>query len=385
MNNGAKAGPEPRVAATCVGNQPGYLIPDFTQPLSQSAEQVAVGQKVQVQIVDDCNNAVTANNGGGAQVSFTNGDSPVSLTYAGGGLWEATWTPANAGAQVTLQVVALVSGSGHPPITGTSNLSTSVAPASATGAGQLQGVVNAASGSAATPQIVAPGSFVAIYGILLASGSPVAGSTFPLLTTLSDTQLLVGGQALPLSYLSAGQVNALIPQNLNPNTSYSLVVKRASTQSVPIPLTVVETEPGIYTVNQSGTGPGVVQIANTSLLSQPTGNSSRPVMSGSEFLTIYAAGLEAVVGTKGEPPPADGAPALLPTIYETKATVTVTIGGVTVPASFSGLTPTLAALYQVNVPVPAGVPTGDAVPLTITATSPDGSVAQSNTVTIAVQ
>jgi uncharacterized protein (TIGR03437 family) len=256
---------------------------------------------------------------------------------------------------------------------------------SSTGAAQLHGVVNAASGSAATPQIVAPGSFVAIYGILLASGAPVSGSTLPLLTTLSDTQLLLGGQPLPLSYASAGQVNALIPQNLNPNASYSLVVKRGSTRSVPTQVNTVAVEPGIYTVNQSGTGQGVIQIANTPLLAQPTGNGSRPVQSGSEFLTIYATGLGAVAGTKGEPPPADGAPALLPTIYQTKATVTVNIGGVIVPASFFGLTPTLAALYQVNVPVPAGVPTGAAVPLSITATSPDGSVAQSNSVTIAIQ
>jgi uncharacterized protein (TIGR03437 family) len=63
----------------------------------------------------------------------------------------------------------------------------------------------------------------------------------------------------------------------------------------------------------------------------------------------------------------------------------VTIGGVTMPASFAGLTPTLTSLYQVNVQVPAGVPTGDAVPIYITATAPDGSSAQSNTVTIAVR
>ena len=39
-----------------------------------------------------------------------------------------------------------------------------------------------------------------------------------------------------------------------------------------------------------------------------------------------------------------------------------------------------------NVQVPAGVPVGSAVPLVITATSVDGlTVAQSNTVTVAVQ
>jgi len=53
---------------------------------------------------------------------------------------------------------------------------------------------------------------------------------------------------------------------------------------------------------------------------------------------------------------------------------------------FSGLTATLAALYQVNVQVPSGVTPGSAVPIIITVTDPQtGTTAQSNPVTIVVQ
>jgi uncharacterized protein (TIGR03437 family) len=53
----------------------------------------------------------------------------------------------------------------------------------------------------------------------------------------------------------------------------------------------------------------------------------------------------------------DAAP-LTPRI-NTTTTPTVTIGGVPAPqVSFSGLTPTAIGLYQINVVVPAGVPTG---------------------------
>jgi len=385
LAKGVSGSAQPRTSApqACAGNKPSSLVPTFTQPLAQSTTQVAVGQPVQVQVVDDCNNPVTSVNGGGVQVTFGNGDPALTLTDIGGGMWEGTWVPVTTAPLSGLQVVA--SGGGATPLVGGSSITTAVNSASANGAAQMTGVVNAASGSTATPQIVVPGGYVAIYGNQLASGGSLLAGTTPLPVSLSNTQLLLGGKPLPLSYASAGQVNALIPQALNANASYTLVVQRDATQSVPVTLTVVEVQPGIFTVNQVGTGQGIVQIAGTALLAAPTGPGSRPVKSGSEYLQIYGTGLGPVVGTKGEAPPADGAVAALPTLYQTKATVTATLGGMPVPVTFSGLTPTLVALYQVNVQVPAGAPTGSAVPLVITATSPDGVSAVSNTVTVAVQ
>jgi uncharacterized protein (TIGR03437 family) len=191
---------------------------------------------------------------------------------------------------------------------------------------------------------------------------------------------------MPLIYAGPGQVNALIPQNLNLNTSYQLLIQRGSTLSVPAALTIAEYQPGIYTLDLSGTGQGIVEIAGTTLLAAPAGNGSRPVQSGSEYLAIFATGLGPVIGANGEAPPADGAAAPLNTIYQTTATVSATIGGVNVPVLFSGLTPSLVALYQVNVLVPAGVPTGSAVPLVLTVTDPvTGQSVQSNSVTLAVQ
>ena len=43
----------------------------------------------------------------------------------------------------------------------------------------------------------------------------------------------------------------------------------------------------------------------------------------------------------------------------------LTIGGLSAPMSFAGLTPGFAGLYQVNTVVPSGVPTGAAVPVTL--------------------
>jgi uncharacterized protein (TIGR03437 family) len=246
---------------------------------------------------------------------------------------------------------------------------------------QTAGIMNAASAGQATAQVVTPGSFVAIYGTNMAgSGSPSA-TTLPLPTTLNGTQVTLGGIAMPLLYAAPGQVNALVPQSLAPNASYQLVVTVGSTVSAPVPLMVTELQPGIYTVDQTGSGVGVVTHALTGQLV----NAANPAHAG-EYLTIYCTGLGSLLGPNGETEPADGTAAPLSPIFQTTATVTATIGGTDATVTFAGLTPTLAALYQVNVLMPAGVPTGSAVPVIITtADAQTGVSVQSNAVTIAVQ
>ena len=54
----------------------------------------------------------------------------------------------------------------------------------------------------------------------------------------------------------------------------------------------------------------------------------------------------------GQPSPASPLP-------QTTTTPTVTIGGVNAPVGFSGLAPGIVGLYQVNVTLPASVPSGN--------------------------
>jgi uncharacterized protein (TIGR03437 family) len=254
----------------------------------------------------------------------------------------------------------------------------------ATGVGTIPlptGIANAAGAGQAPPSVVPLGGYVAIYGTLLAGyGVPFAPS-LPLPTTLNGTQVTLGGIPMPLLYANPTQINALIPQGLKPNAPYPLVVVTGAVQSAPVPVSVLELQPGIYTVNGSGSGPGIVTDALTGQLNS-TANPAHP----SDYLVIYCTGLGPLQGPNGQTAPADGALAPLSPLFQTKATVTATVGGVNAPVSFSGLTPTFAGLYQINIQVPAGVEAGSAVPLVITATdSQTGATAQSNWVTIAVQ
>jgi uncharacterized protein (TIGR03437 family) len=369
--------------AACTAGKASYLIPLIRQPLAGAQLQVAAGATVQVQAIDDCGNPVTASVGGSVQVTFSNGDPGVNLNDVGNGIWEATWTPAAAGKSVVLQAVATEGSLGlNSALSSLSTESVVVNAATATSAPQPTGIANAASAGQATPSVVAPGSYVAIYGTGLAgSGNPNAtpGSALP--STLNGTQLLLGGIPMPLLYAAANQVNAIVPQGLAPNANYPLVVMRGSVPSVPVPLTVTELQPATYTVNTSGSGAGIV----TDALTGKEITASNPAQTG-ENLVIYATGLGPLQGTDGSSEPADGAIAPSTILYQTTSTITVAIGGISTPVIFSGLTPTLTGLYQINVQVPAGVPGGSAVPVVVTATDPvSGATASSNTVTIAVQ
>ena len=172
----------------------------------------------------------------------------------------------------------------------------------------------------------------------------------------------------------------MVPQAIAPNATYPLVVMNGTAQSVPVPMTVTELQPGTYTVNTSGSGAGIVANLAGQLIT-----SSNPAHA-SDYLVIYATGLGPLIGTGGQAEPADGAIAPANITYQTTSTVTATIGGVPAKVLFSGLTATLTALYQVNVQVPSGVTPGNAVPVIITATDPaTGATAVSNVTTIAVQ
>lgn len=243
------------------------------------------------------------------------------------------------------------------------------------------GIANAAGASQAPPSVVSIGSYIAIYGTSLAGlGTPGATST-PLPTTLNGTQLTLGGLPMPMNYAGPGQINAIVPQALKPNASYPLVVTNGSGSSVPVQMSVLELQPGIFTVNETGSGPGVVAEALTGQLN----TASNPAQAG-DFLVVYCTGLGIVLGPTGQAAPADGVAAPMSPIFATTSTVTAQIGGVAAPVSFSGLTPTFAGLYQVNVQVPAGVTPGNAVPLVITATDlQTGATGTSNSVTIVVQ
>ncbi len=223
-------------------------------------------------------------------------------------------------------------------------------------------VVSSASFAKNSP--IAPGGIVTIFG---SDFSTAAASAYaiPLPAVIGETSVTFNGIAAPLYYVSAGQINAQVPFELGPGIA-SLQVVRGATKSSVSTITVAAVSPGIFIVDQAASQ-GAIVHADYSLVSV-----TNPARAG-ESLAIFCTGLGAV-----KLPVRSGAPAPASQLAETQLVPIVTLGGLNAAVSFSGLTPGLVGLYQVNVSVPAGLPPGNVV-LQVVA----GGVS-SNTATVAV-
>ena len=224
---------------------------------------------------------------------------------------------------------------------------------------------------------IAPGVIASVFGSDLSSAI-LASTSVPLPTALGGISVRANGILTPLFFVSPTQINFQLPWELLGQSQASFVVTVNGSSSIPQTISLRAVSPGIFSTNSSGSGQGAVQIANTAIFAAPSGSISgaqaRPALRG-EFLSIYCSGLGDVSSR-----PATGAGASGSPLSGTLLIPTVSIGGVSALVSFGGLSPGFVGLYQVNVQVPNGAPTGGQVPVVMVI----GGVS-SNTVTIAVQ
>ena len=249
-----------------------------------------------------------------------------------------------------------------------------VGPAPAISAG---GLVSSATTSIAT---ASPGAIVSLYGSNLTGMTINTGDyavVYPLPSTLGGLSVNVGGSSAPLYYVSPGFINFQVPYTASSRATQIVTVTQGTMVSAAVQLAIAPVSPGLYSTNAQGTGQGSIRIATDPLapIAAPVGvfPGSRPAKR-SEYISIYCTGLGAV-----SPAAVAGYAASLTQLQDTVARPTVLIGNVQATLQFSGLTPGYAGLYVVNVQVPDGAPSGDAVPITFTI----GGVT-ANTVTVAI-
>jgi uncharacterized protein (TIGR03437 family) len=245
------------------------------------------------------------------------------------------------------------------------------------------GVVNAASfaqvggmGSA-----VAPGSLVAIFTSPLATQA-ASFSTASLPNSLSGVSVTFNGTAAPMvQVVPSGPypfVSAQVPFELTPGT-VSAVITLNNLPSAAVPVQIVASQPGIFTLTANGLGQAVFVNLTDYTIAAPAGSGSAHPISRGQPAFFYVTGLGAltpsVVDGTGTCPAANG-------LCNANAMPTVKIGGVAANVGFAGQAPGFPGVMQINLSVPMTAPTGSSVSLVVT--SADGTVI-SNSATIAVQ
>ncbi len=255
--------------------------------------------------------------------------SPLATTFVSATQLAAQVPASNCAAAGSANITVL-----NPGSAASNALTFTVSPASF-----AQPVVQSVLNAASYTRTLAPGTWATIFGTRLAN-STASAPTVPLPVTLGEVKsVTVGGVAAPLSYVSPGQINFVIPFETALGASVPVVVTASNGGSAPVNITLVRNAPALFTQNAQGTGMAVAFDANF-----------QPVTSvGSGVIILYAVGL----GPTNPPASSAQGGASAEPLNRVADQVQVFIGEVPCPVQFAGLAPGFPGIYQLNVIPPA--------------------------------
>lgn len=237
---------------------------------------------------------------------------------------------------------------------------------------QISAVAEAASYNTST---VSPGGIVTIYGINLGPASLVTfPGTNPIPVSLpvsgAATSITIDGTPAPILYTSATQVSCIVPFALSAKsgTTVKLIVTYNSIASAGFDVNVVDADPGIFTIDASGTGQGAVLNFNA-ITGDYVVNSSATAATKGSTVSIYitGVGLTSCVDTVASKciVNANEMDLVAGTVTPTGA-VSVTIDGQTATV-LGAVAPigSVPGVLQINASVPTTVKAGNSVPLVV--------------------
>jgi uncharacterized protein (TIGR03437 family) len=276
----------------------------------------------------------------------------------GGVTFTFNWTaPATDVGQVDFYVAANAANGNNIPDPGdhiyTSKASLSAAPV-VTNKPMITGVVNGASFG----NTIEAGSWVTIFGSNLAPSTIATGRTWNpateimngiLPTALDGVSVSINGKDAAISYLSNTQLNVQAPDDMSTG-NVAVTVTTANGTSDAAMANLQTYSPGLFMATTKY--PAAILADGTYLgppgLLGPTAT-SRPAAAG-DVVQFFGTGF-------GPTNPGVPAEQVYSGAAATVGTVTATIGGVNAAVQFAGIS--AAGLYQINVAVPAGLPSGD--------------------------
>jgi uncharacterized protein (TIGR03437 family) len=258
----------------------------------------------------------------------------------------------------------------------------------------------------ANPGVVSPGSIASLFANAIGTTSNET-AIFPG-TSAEGVQVTFNGIAAPLFHvIGAGtqpQIDLLVPSTLPTSGTVNVQLTTSTAFYGNYSLTMVPANPGFYRIQDpkvstrenviaqfNGTAGLALPVATTAALGLPACTAStspsvecgRPATIG-DYLVLYATGL-GLTTPGGNPAGQPLAPGAIPPIngsvlYETPTIPVVNIGGVSAKVFYSGLAPGYPGEYEIVVQVPAGVASGDDVPLSVSILG-----ATDSSVTISIQ
>jgi uncharacterized protein (TIGR03437 family) len=242
---------------------------------------------------------------------------------------------------------------------------------------QVTAVTDAASYAAGN---VAPGEIITIYGLGLGPSVlfPLTVQD-PLSTTLpptgaARTSVTIDGILAPLLYTSVDQVSCIVPFGVAAQVGHKVnlaVTYNSIAVASPTPVNVVAANPGLFTMDASGTGQGAILNYDPAVENYSVNGAKNPAIAGTTIAVLYLTGYGVTscvdIPASGSTPGSKCNPAatevnLITGNVSPKLPVSVTIGGQAAPgATAEAPLGSVPGLMQVNVPVPAGVSSGNAL------------------------
>ncbi len=205
-------------------------------------------------------------------------------------------------------------------------------------AANAQPVIQSVLNGASYTEAFAPGSWMALFGSSLAP-APAMASTIPLPKTLGGVSVTVDGKPAALSYVSATQVNALIPFEIETEgfLRVPVVVTSPAGASKEFPIYVNRNAPALFTQNSAGTGRALIFDGAFRPVDQPKQG---------DVVILYATGLGKT------DPPASSDSAAPPTSHVVDD-IEIFMGDQQAELLYAGLAPGFVGVYQLNVRVPS--------------------------------
>jgi uncharacterized protein (TIGR03437 family) len=239
------------------------------------------------------------------------------------------------------------------------------------------GIVNAVSYAGGS---IAPGELISIFGSNFGTSSlqinPAVNNAIP--RTIGRTKVLfnggLSGLLVPggaITAITPNQINVFVPYELPEGMLVNIQVQVDNMLSTAVTIPVVETAPGLSTLDSSGSGQGAI------LNQDGTRNSSSNPAARGSIVSLYGTGLGVMT-----PQLSDGDLAISTPYSMPASSPSVTIGGQPATILYAGDAPTLpTGVFQINALIPMNISPGAAA----VAVGTIGGAVTTQQVTVAVK